>query len=125
MAPFISATVQFLLASVRMGTQPHKTTEQNLGCQRTHDKAISFANWYGPSLSAISWGLERQDVFGQDEESGNTKHKYWDGYQWGPSVQDLEDLGNSPGYGGPPSAISRNTSLIECVQLIIISAITL
>ena len=58
------------------------------------------------------------DVFGEDLDSGSISHKYWDGYQWGPSVQALEDLGgpsNAP--GGSPGAVSRNTSLIEYVQL--------
>ena len=58
------------------------------------------------------------DVFGEDLETGSIRHKYWDGYQWGPSVQALEDLGgpsNAP--CGSPGAVSRNESLIEYVQL--------
>ena len=54
------------------------------------------------------------DVFGEDLETGSIRHKYWDGYQWGPSVQALEDLGgpsNAP--CGSPGAVSRNESLIE------------
>ena len=119
MAPFIKATIQLLLGSIRTEIQPHKSAEQNVACHHTHDKAIHAPTAKGPSLSAISWGFNRMDVFGEDLDSGNIDHKYWDGYQWGPSVQALEDLGSGDGQGGPPGAVSRNTSLMEYVQLLI------
>ncbi len=117
MAPFIEATIQLLLSSVRTGIQPHKSVEQNLACHHAHDKEVHAPTAKGPSLSAISWGFNRMDVFGEDLESGNIDHKYWDGYQWGPSVQALEDLGAGNGQGGPPAAVSRNASLMEYVPL--------
>ena len=116
MAPFIRATIQLLLGSVRTGIQPYKSAEQDLACHHSHAKAIHAPTAKGPSLSAISWGFNRMDVFGEDLKSGNIDHKYWDGYQWGPSVQALEDLGAGDGQGGPPAAVSRNTSLMEYVQ---------
>lgn len=119
MAPFITATIQLLLGSVRTGTQPYRSAEHDLACHHTHDKITYAPTANGPSLSAISWGFNRMDVFGQNQSSGSIDHKYWDGYQWGPSVQALEDLGAGDGQAGPPAAISRNTSLMEYVQLLI------
>ena len=116
MAPFITATVQLLLGSVRTGIQPHESAGQGLACHHAHAKAIHAPPAEGPSLSAISWGFNRMDVFGQDLKSGDIDHKFWDGYQWQPSVEALEDLGPGEGLGGPPAAISRDTSLIEYVQ---------
>ena len=113
MAPFITATVQLLLGSVRTGIQPHSPAEQHLGCHHAHANAIAK----GPSLSAISWGFNRMDVFGQNLDSGDIDHKFWDGYQWQPSVEALEDLGAGGGLGSPPAAVSRNTSLMEYVLL--------
>ena len=115
MAPFITATIQLLLASVRTTTRPHESTEQNLVCHHTHDKPIHSLSTGGRGLAAVSWGFNRMDVFGEDLESGSISHKYWDGYQWGPSVQTLEDLGGPSNAGGSPGAISRNQSLIEYV----------
>ena len=116
MAPFITATIQLLLGSVRTGIQSHESSEQDLACHHAHAKTIHAPIAKGPSLSAISWGFKRMDVFGQDLKSGNIDHKFWDGYQWQPSVEALEDLGPSEGQGGPPAAVSRDTSLMEYVQ---------
>ena len=114
MAPFITATIQLLLGSLRI--RPQESVEQYLACHNTHEKTIHSPS-AGRGLSAISWGFNRMDVFAENPDSGNISHKYWDGYQWGPTVQTLEDLGG-PSYalGGSPGAISRNESLIEYVQ---------
>lgn len=117
MAPFITATIQLLLASVRTTIRPHDSAEQSLACHHTHDKTIDSLSTGGRGLAAVSWGFNRMDVFGEDLNSGSINHKYWDGYQWGPSVQALEYLGGNSSAGGSPGAISRNQSLIEYVQL--------
>lgn len=129
MAPFITATIQFLLASVRMGTQPQKAIEQNLAYHKTHDKSNYHValdvdlETQGPTLTAISWGFNRTDVFGMGEQRGNIIHKWFDGSlsgppcQFGPSLRGLEDLGPSERPGGPPAAISRNIGLVEYVYI--------
>ena len=121
MAPFITATIQLLLGSLRMDSRPQESVEQNLACHYTHEKTI-HSPFTGPGVSAVSWGFNRMDVFGEYLDSGNISHKYWDGYQWKPDPQTLEDLGGPSdatygSQGGPPGAISRNISRIEYVQL--------
>ena len=53
---------------------------------------------FGPSqgtasLSAISWAANRIDIFGQNVENGAISHKWWDGYQWNPTGNLMEELG--------------------------------
>ena len=107
------------MGSVRTGIQPQISAEENQACHYTHDKAIdsTYAPSAPPGLAAVSWGFNRMDVFGEDQDSGDVSHKYWDGYQWGPSAEELEDLGGPSDARGPPGAVSRNASLIEYVQL--------
>jgi hypothetical protein len=52
------------------------------------------------------------DVFGKNETDGALTHKFWDGYQWQPSVGDLENLGEIPN-SGPPGAVAGNGSKME------------
>ena len=54
------------------------------------------------TVSAISWGPNRLDVFSLEEN--NVTHKYWDGSQWNPSSVGLEILGN--GLATPPVAVT-------------------
>lgn len=56
------------------------------------------------SLSALSWGANRIDVFANAASSGNVSHKWWDGYQWGPSASTVENLGGD--VATAPIAIS-------------------
>lgn len=56
------------------------------------------------SISAISWGVNRLDVFANDGLSGNVSHKWWDGHQWGPSASGLEILGGN--VSSVPAAVS-------------------
>ncbi|KAL8937474.1 MAG: hypothetical protein Q9216_004402 [Gyalolechia sp. 2 TL-2023] len=53
-------------------------------------------------LSAVSWGKDHLNVFGL--QGNNVTHKFWDGYQWNPSGQGLELLGN--GLAKPPVAVT-------------------
>ena len=113
MAPLIKATIQLLLGSSRISYPHHTAVDENPSCYRTHSNVPHVSTINGPSLSAISWGFSRMDVFGEDADSGSVSHKYWDGYQWGPSVKELEKLGGT--VDGPPTALSRNASLMEYV----------
>ena len=89
----------------------NSAVKQTPACQQTQSHVLVDPTANGPSISAISWGFNRMDVFGNNMDTRALSHKFWDGYQWQPSVQDLENLGDN--YGGPPGAVSGNTSIME------------
>ena len=72
------------------------------------------SNYGGSSISAISPGFNRMDVYGVDDH-GSVAHQYWDGYQWGPSWDKIEDLGGK--FTSPPSAISPAEGRMEIFQV--------
>lgn len=104
MAPLTKWTTQLMLS--------YATTK--LGVEKPcHDapKSINrLSATAGPSVSAISWGFNRMDVYGNDG-AGNVTHQYWDGYQWGPAYDQIEALGG--GFDSPPVAVSPGTRKME------------
>ena len=112
MAPIIRTTIQLLLSSIRMESPSRDAGKQIPACQQPQSLALGQPTANGPSISAISWGYNRMDVFGKNETDGALTHKFWDGYQWQPSVGDLENLGEIPN-SGPPGAVAGNGSKME------------
>ena len=107
MAPLLKTTIQ-LLMGYEPTSIPQKPTQPCLHPQYGISK-ISGSSLQ--PISTISWGYNRLDVYAVDAASGDIAHKYWDGYQWGPSVEKFELLGG--GFNKPPSAVSANTSLMD------------
>lgn len=93
----------------------YRGVEHKLPCHDTHRHVADAATVNGPSLSTISWGYNRMDVYGKHQASGDVSHKYWYGYQWGPSVEDFELLGGD--FDTPPSAVSGNTSKMDVFSI--------
>ena len=106
MAPLIKTTIQLLLSFVQTDI-PEKSVPSSF---HAHGDAGKLSV---PSitLSTISWGYNRLDVYGVDKATGDLAHKWWDGYQWGPSAKDIELLGG--GSLSNPSAVSGNTSKMD------------
>ena len=107
MAPLIKATVHFLLGY----SQTQIAQQATEPCFYPQDDTIGASKALAPSISAISWGNNSLDFFATDKSSGFITHKYWDGYQWGPSVSDLENLGGD--FTLPPSAISDDPGRMD------------
>ncbi len=85
-------------------------------CHDAH-KAVNVkqsSDFGGSSLSAVSWGFNRMDVYGVDNH-GNAAHQYWDGYQWGPSYNKIETLGG--GFDSPPTAVSPGFGKMDLFQV--------
>ncbi len=101
MAPLITITIQGLLAS--LGLKPYHAPAQ-IPVQTSPEVSAAYKPCKTPmkalgpnqgtaSLSAISWAVNRTDIFGQDAENGTISHKWWDSYQWNPSGTAMENLG--------------------------------
>ncbi|KAL9102157.1 MAG: hypothetical protein Q9163_002657 [Psora crenata] len=108
MAPFIKSTVQIFLgyAQIRIPEKPSQTCPPYV-----HGDVGKIAADGHPTISTISWGESRLDVYATDASSGQLAHKWWDGYQWGPSSEDTELLGgDSLGY---PSAVSDDPGRMD------------
>lgn len=78
----------------------------------------SHSRLYAPKAaestgSAISWGPDRLDFFGLEEN--NVTHKYWDGRQWNPFTNGLETLGN--GLATPPVAVTWGVDRLDVFGL--------
>ncbi|KAI4120734.1 MAG: hypothetical protein LQ338_006800, partial [Usnochroma carphineum] len=99
-------TIQFLVICAQTSipdktAQPPRLAQSHIG---------QTTDLQSPTLSTISRGFNSFNVFARGKESGDVIHKWWDGYQWGLSVADLESLGSS---GGFPAAVSDNSSKID------------
>lgn len=85
-----------------------------LGVEKPCQDALKSVNRLsptsGPSISAISWGFNRMDAYGNDG-NGNVTHQYWDGYQWGPKYNETEALGG--GFNAPPTAVSPGSGKMD------------
>lgn len=106
MAPLVNLAIQLLLGTtpVTENSYPIHKVETT---PRPHHDVETFAPLLRSSisLSSISWGYNRLDVFGASDTSpAAVEHKYWDGYQWNPSGKDLESFGNE--ITSPPVAVS-------------------
>ncbi|KAL8733489.1 MAG: hypothetical protein Q9166_002116 [cf. Caloplaca sp. 2 TL-2023] len=86
--------------------QPIGSTHATLGDDHAADVSKS-------TISTIAWGKNRLDVFGLADN--NVTHKYWDGYQWGPSAHELELLGN--GLATPPVAVTWGVDRLDIFGL--------
>lgn len=111
----MKTTIQLLLSSVHTEDLSLSAAKHTVPCHKSHAQGANTLTSNGPSLSTISWGYNRLDVYGNDQASGNVSHKWWDGYQWGPSVGDLELLGGD--FDTPPSAVSGNTSKMDVFSI--------
>lgn len=98
MAPFKEWTTQLILsvATTKLGVDKpcHDASKP------VNPQSISG----GYSLSVISWGYNRMDIYGVWGKDDESAHQYWDGYQWGPSWNTIEPLGGN--FNSPPSAVS-------------------
>ena len=78
-------------------------------------KSANQLNGYGgSSISVTSWGYNRMDVYGVDDQ-GHIAHQYWDGYQWGPSYDKIEALGGE--FTSPPTAVSDALGKMDIFQV--------
>lgn len=104
MAPFTKWTTQLMLsiATTKLGVEKP--------CHDAPKSVDRLSTTSGPSLSAISWGFNRMDIYGSDGK-GNVTHQYWDGYQWGPAYNQIEALGG--GFNSPPSAVASGTEVMH------------
>lgn len=111
MAPLITITVQALLSSA--GLKGFASDTQALLSGPTSSEFSSTAS--PPSLSAISWASNRVDVYSLDEASGKLAHKWYDGFQWGPSATKLEDLGAD--FVTSPAAVTWGQNRMDIFSL--------
>lgn len=110
MAPLLKLAVNFLLASSRIDNLCPQYGSQWPISDHAEDKTISPLVRSSISLSSVSWGPQRLDVFASGSD-GNVKHKYLYDYQWGPSNEGLESLG---GYtDSPPTAVSWGSDRLD------------
>ena len=83
-------------------------------CINTPKPSKPLNDYGGSSISAISWGFNRMDVYGVDDH-GSIAHQYWDGYQWGPSWDKIETLGGD--FASPPTAVSRSIGKMDVFEV--------
>ena len=90
MAPLVNLAIQILL-----GTTPVTENSYSIHKVETTPKPNHDVKTFTPllrsaiSLSSVSWGYNRLDVFGAGTEDPAVHHKYWDGYKWNPSGKEL------------------------------------
>ena len=108
MAPLTKWTTQLMLsfATTKLG--------QEKPCPDTSKSVNPLSKLGGTSISATSWGFNRMDVYGVDDD-GNLAHQYWDGYQWGPKWNETEALGGD--FGTPPIAVSPGTGKTDIFRV--------
>jgi hypothetical protein len=100
MAPLLEVAIQVLLGSA---TTNKILSPFRAGYNQVAQNIEAVKSFSGISISSISWAFNRQDVFAIGTQK-DVQHKYWDGYQWGPSVTDLESLGGEAAT--PPATVS-------------------
>ena len=108
MAPLTRLTTQLMLsyATTKLGFEKQ--------CHDTPKSVGPQSGYGGTSISATSWGFNRMDVYGVSEDD-SVAHQYWDGYQWGPSYDKIEDLGGD--FDFPPKAISPGKEKMDIFQV--------
>ena len=108
MAPLTQWSTQLMLsyATTKLGLEKP--------CLDAPKPAKTLSNYGGSSISAISWGFNRVDAFGVDDH-GSLAHQYWDGYQWGPSFDQIETLGGE--FASPPTAVSTGTGRLDIFEV--------
>ena len=104
MAPLTKWTTQLMLsyATSKLG--------KDMPCHDASNSVNRLSSTPAPSLSPISWGFNRMDVYGLAVD-GKLTHQYWDGYQWGPAYNQIETLGGV--ISSPPTAVSRGTGKMD------------
>ena len=100
MAPLLEIAIQWFLGSVAINKVSSPIPVADRQGVETVAGAIPFG---GKLLSTVAWSSNRNDIFGIGYY-GDVAHKFWDGYQWQPSVTDVESLGGE--LHVPPVAIS-------------------
>ncbi|KAI4143269.1 MAG: hypothetical protein L6R39_004642 [Caloplaca ligustica] len=93
--------------------EPKHQLQQTIGLDDTspgsgHTKLLTEYD-----VSAISWGVDRLDVFSLVGK--NVTHKYWDGHQWKPEGLEMETLGK--GLGLPPVAVTWGVDRLDIFGL--------
>ena len=83
-------------------------------CHDTPKSVRPLGGYGGTTISATSWGFNRMDVYGINKDD-SIAHQYWDGYQWGPSWDQVEVLGGD--FDSPPKAISPGEGRMDIFQV--------
>lgn len=106
MAPLVNLAIQILFGTTPVTDKSYSTHNVETTPTPHHDvQTLSPLVRSSISLSSISWGYNRLDVFGASDKSpAAVEHKFWDGYQWNPSGKNLESFGNE--ITSPPAAVS-------------------
>ena len=129
MAPLIKVVIQglpFTFSSPGFPIQDSLSKHQSSRINVDHQPCAQPSSLYSQAqataqtttsdsntLSTISWGSNRVDVFGLT--GSNLTHKYWDGFRWGPNTVDLETLGN--GLATPPAAVTWGIDRLDIFGL--------
>ncbi|KAL9131701.1 MAG: hypothetical protein Q9217_000442 [Psora testacea] len=126
MAPLVKVLIHLLPSLPSTPSLSKQTTslphhQPSLDCNLQHPITPPLSNNAQPrlladfttTLSSISWSPNRLDVFGLT--ANNLTHKYWDGYQWGPTASTLETLGN--GLASPPVALTWGPNRLDVFGL--------
>ncbi|CAF9936654.1 MAG: hypothetical protein HETSPECPRED_010407 [Heterodermia speciosa] len=101
MAPLVQLATQLLISLGSFDISSWRKPCQNSASPHPETRSSFISS----ALSTISWGYNRMDVFGTNLDTGNLSHKWFDGYQWGPSNDALEALGVFD-LSSAPTAIS-------------------
>jgi hypothetical protein len=107
MAPLLELAIQVLLGSA---TTNELSPAVRAGYNHLAENTVATKSLGGIGLSSVSWGFNRMDVFAIGSH-GDVQHKYWDGYQWRPSVTDLESLGGEAATS--PAAVSWGSDRLD------------
>ena len=110
MAPLLQLVVQCLLGSSRLSNPCSQDEAQWPISYHADGKALDLVLTSAISLSTVSWGPNRADVFGIGPNK-DVLHKFWDGYGWRPSVDTFESLGGHT--DSPPTAVAWGPNRLD------------
>ncbi|KAI4111058.1 MAG: hypothetical protein LQ339_000786 [Xanthoria mediterranea] len=122
MAPILNIIIKLLptlptTSKLRSHIEPVQPSQHQVVHQQqqlySSDSNLHATKDTKSTISAISWGPDRLDVFGLQEN--NVSHKYWDGHQWNPTNAGLETLGN--GLATPPVAVTWGVDRLDIFGL--------
>ncbi|KAL8938926.1 MAG: hypothetical protein Q9211_002977 [Gyalolechia sp. 1 TL-2023] len=127
MAPLLKILVQWLPnlpstsrlrgygqpTEIQPGFEETIRQQQLIGSVQTGHGSFHPMTTASSRLSAVSWGKDHLNVFGL--QGNNLTHKFWDGYTWNPSGQDLEKLGN--GLTKPPVVVTWGANRLDVFGL--------
>ena len=102
MAPLVQWAIQILLGSTRTKDFFSSTGTESQIKHHTNPELAKPNSIFSVGVTAVSWGVNRIDVYDGRYRDGILGHKYFNGSGWFPS--DFENLGGP--LKGPPLAIS-------------------